>query len=76
MVCGGVDHLKRLAREAVNAEIAELMNGELLNVAEAATLLSMSEGEVRKAAERGQLPCVRQDRRLGFRRSALWGLGR
>ena len=73
---GVQDHLKRLFREAVNAELANMMNGELLNVSEAATLLSMSEGAVRKAAERGQLPCVRLDRRLRFRRSELLALGR
>lgn len=70
------DELKKLFREVVNAEFATVMDGELLNVAEAARILSMTEGAVRKAAERGQLPCVRLDRRLRFRRAELLRLGR
>ena len=67
--------LKKLFREAVKAELSTVMDGELLNVAEAARVLSMTEGTVRKASERGQLPCIRLDRRLRFRRAELlrWG---
>tara|TARA_R110002096_G_scaffold44524_1_gene119671 strand:- start:41245 stop:41601 length:357 start_codon:yes stop_codon:yes gene_type:complete len=70
------DYFTQVLREAVNTELGEIMNGELLDVAEAAKLLSMTEGAVRKASERGQLPCVRLDRRLRFRRSELLALGR
>ncbi len=68
--------LKKLLREAVNQEFSVVMDTELLDVAQAAKLLSMTEGAVRKAAERGQLPCVRLDRRLRFRRAELLRLGR
>ena len=70
------EHLKKLFREAVKSELSTVMDGELLNVAEAARVLSMTEGAVRKAAERGQLPCIRLDRRLRFRRAELLRLGR
>lgn len=70
------EYFKKLFREAVKAEFATVMDGELLNVAEAARILSMTEGAVRKAAERGQLPCTRLDRRLRFRRAELLALGR
>lgn len=69
-------YFKEILREAVNTEFSNIMNGELLNVSQAAIVLSMTEGAVRKAAERGQLPCVRLDRRLRFRRSELLALGR
>ena len=70
------EFFKKLLSEAMNSELSTVMDGELLNVTEAARVLSMTEGAVRKAAERGQLPCVRLDRRLRFRRSELLTLGR
>jgi len=70
------DHMTKLVKDAVSTEIRKMNDGEVLNVAEAAKFLSMSEGAVRKAAERGQIPCFHIDRRLRFRRSDLLNLGR
>ncbi len=70
-----LERFRRLMREAIRSELTDALDGELLDVAGAAKLLTMTEGAVRKAAERGQLPCQRIDRRLRFRRSELLGLG-
>src|SRR5690554_6863535 len=50
------DNLKRLFREAVGAELANMMNGELLNLSEAATLLSMARGRCAKRRSEGNSP--------------------
>lgn len=70
------DQLKKLIDEAVGAKLSEVLDGEVLTVAEAAIVLSMTEGALRKAVERGQIPCVRMGRRLRFRRSELLILDR
>lgn len=70
------DQLKKLMSEAVGAKLSEVLDSEVLTAAEAATFLSMTEGAVRKAAERGQIPCFRIGRRLRFRRSDLLNLDR
>ena len=63
--------LQALVREAVRAEIRDILDSELLTSDQAAGLLGMTPAAVRKAVERGQLPCVRLGRRLRFRRSEL-----
>jgi len=63
--------LQKLMRAAVKSEISELLDGELLDVAGAAKILSMTEGAVRKAAERDQIPSLRLGRRVRFRRAEL-----
>ncbi len=65
------EKLTRLMRRAVRAEIREALSEELLDTEEAAALLNMSEGALRKAVQRGQVPCVRIGRRLRYRRSEL-----
>ncbi len=70
------DHMAKLVKDAERAELRQMSDGEVLNVAEAAKFLSMTEGAVRKAAEREQIPCFRIGRRLRFRRSDLLNLGR
>ena len=58
-------------RIAVREEVKSLLADELIDVSEAAKLLSMSEGAIRKSVERGTLPCVRIGRRVRFRRRDL-----
>jgi len=70
------EHISRLLREALKAELAELLDGELLDVSQAAKLLSMTPGAVRKAVGRGSIPCVRIGRRLRFHRSTLLRISR
>jgi len=63
--------LVNIFRVAIRTELQELLDGELIDVRQAAELLSMSEGAVRKAAERGRLPRVKIGKRLRFRRAEL-----
>lgn len=63
--------LRETVREAVRAEIRAALDDELLNTEQAAEILNMSVAAVRKAVERGQLPCVRLGRRVRFRRAEL-----
>jgi excisionase family DNA binding protein len=63
---------------ALQARVAELETKvgpsqaeELVDVEEAADLLSMTPGAVRAAARRGTLPAVHVGRRVRFRRSEL-----
>lgn len=70
------ENFKALMEEAVDAKLTHLLDGELLCVAGAANFLSMTEGAVRKAVERGEIPCVRLGRRVRFRRSELLRFGR
>jgi len=55
----------------VQTEIRSALDDELLDVESAAELLDMTEGALRKAVERGQVPCQRVGSRLRFRRMAL-----
>ena len=70
------EQFKRFLQDAVREQFVELLDGELIDVSQAAQLLSMSEGAVRKAVERRCLPCHRIGRRVRFRRSELLGIGR
>lgn len=65
--------LKKLIAEAVRAEVRAVIvePDRLVDADEAAMLLSMTPSAVRKAATRGQLPCVRVGRRLRFRVRAI-----
>ena len=68
--------MRELVQEAVRAEIRTVLDEELIDTRQAAELLNMSEAALRKAVERGQIPCTRMGRRLRFRRSELIELGR
>jgi len=64
--------LQCLVREAVRSELQDTQPPQrFLDVAAAAALLQMSEAAVRKAAQRGTIPCVRLGRRLRFDPRAL-----
>ena len=63
--------MKEIVAEAVQTEIRGALEDELIDVARAAAMLDMSEGAVRKAVERGQIPCQRVGKRLRFRRMDL-----
>ena len=65
------EQLYDLVREAVRAEMRAALDAELIDTNQAAEILGMTPGAVRKAVERRQLPCVRMGRRLRFRRSEL-----
>lgn len=67
----GRGELRSVVREAVSEIIRKTLDEELLDTKQAAGLLGMTPAAVRKAVERGQLPCVRMGRRLRFRRSEL-----
>ena len=58
-------------RQVVKEELAILLKDDLVNSKEAAEILGMSVAALRKAVERGQVPCVRIGSRLRFRRAAL-----
>ena len=58
-------------REVVREELQTLLRDDLVDTSEAAELLGMTVAAVRKAVERGQLPCIRIGRRLRFRRAEL-----
>jgi len=61
---------------ALRAEVGQLTAAQdrLIGVDEAAEILGMTVGALRKAAERGTLPSARIGRRLRFRRSELLAL--
>ncbi len=63
--------MKEIVAEAVQAEIRSALEDELIDVESAAAILAMTEGALRKAVERGQVPCQRVGTRLRFRRSDL-----
>lgn len=63
--------MKEIVAEAVQNEIRSALDDELLDVEGAAEVLAMTEGALRKAVERGQVPCHRVGSRLRFRRMDL-----
>ncbi len=63
--------MKEIVAEAVQTEIRSALEDELIDVEGAAAILAMTEGALRKAVERGQVPCQRVGTRLRFRRSDL-----
>jgi hypothetical protein len=63
--------MKEIVAEAVQTEIRSALEDELIDVERAAVMLDMSEGALRKAVERGQVPCQRVGKRLRFRRADL-----
>ena len=67
--------LKNIVTEAVRDELRAALEDELLDVERAAQMLGMSAGALRKAVERGQVPCERIGNRLRFRRMDLLASG-
>lgn len=67
--------LKRIVTEAVRDELRNALEDELLDVQRAAQMLGLSAGALRKAVERGQIPCERIGSRLRFRRMDLLASG-
>jgi len=65
--------MREIVAEAIQTEIRTALDDELLDVEGAAELLDMTEGALRKAVERGQVPCQRVGSRLRFRRMDLLG---
>lgn len=63
--------MREIVAEAIQTEIRNALDDELLDVESAAELLDMTEGALRKAVERGQVPCQRVGNRLRFRRMDL-----
>ncbi len=63
--------ISRIVRDAIREELRAALSEELLDTDEAARLLNMSPGALRKAVERGHVRCERVGRRLRFRRSEL-----
>ncbi len=63
--------MKEIVAEAVQSEIRSALDEELIDVERAAAVLDMTEGALRKAVERGQVPCQRVGNRLRFRRMDL-----
>ena len=63
--------MKEIVAEAIQTEIRSALEDELIDVEAAAALLDMTEGALRKAVERGQIPCQRVGSRIRFRRSDL-----
>jgi hypothetical protein len=63
--------MKEIVADAVQSEIRGALEDELLDVERAAAMLDMTEGALRKAVERGQVPCQRVGSRLRFRRMDL-----
>ncbi len=63
--------MKEIVAEAVQTEIRSALEDELMDVERAAAMLDMTEGALRKAVERGQVPCQRIGNRLRFRRVDL-----
>jgi len=55
--------MKEIVAEAVQNEIRSALEDELVDVERAAEMLDMSEGALRKAVERGQVPCLPSSRR-------------
>ena len=65
--------MREIVAEAIQTEIRSALDDELLDVESAAELLDMTEGALRKAVERGQVPCQRVGSRLRFRRMDILG---
>jgi excisionase family DNA binding protein len=63
--------MKEIVAEAVQTEIRGALEDELFDVERAAAMLHLTEGALRKAVERGQVPCHRVGKRLRFRRMDL-----
>ena len=63
--------MKEIVADAVQDEIRKVLEDELIDVEHAAVMLDMTEGALRKAVERGQIPCQRVGARLRFRRMDL-----
>lgn len=63
--------MKEIVAEAVQTELRSALEDELIDVAHAAAMLDMTEGALRKAVERAQVPCQRVGARLRFRRADL-----
>jgi hypothetical protein len=63
--------MRDIVAEAVQSEIRNALEDELIDVEGAAAMLNMTEGALRKAVERGQVPCQRVGSRLRFRRMDL-----
>src|SRR5262245_17108480 len=63
--------IREIVAEGVRSEIHRSLDDELVDVEHAAGILNMSSGALRKAVERGQVPCERIGRRLRFRRMDL-----
>jgi hypothetical protein len=63
--------MKEIVAEAVQGEIRSALEDELIDVERAAAMLDMTAGALRKAVERGQVPCQRVGNRLRFRRMDL-----
>lgn len=68
--------MKEIVAEAVQSEIRSALEDELVDVEGAAAMLDMSEGALRKAVERGQVPCQRIGNRLRFRRMDLLAISK
>ena len=63
--------MKEIVAEAIQNEIRSALEDELVDVEGAAAILDMTEGALRKAVERGQIPHQRVGKRLRFRRADL-----
>jgi hypothetical protein len=63
--------MNEIVADAVQAEIRSALEDELVDVERAAAMLDMTAGALRKAVERGQVPCQRVGKRLRFRRTDL-----
>jgi hypothetical protein len=63
--------MKEIVAEAVQSEIRGALEDDLIDVEGAAAMLDMTQGALRKAVERGQIPCQRVGSRLRFRRMEL-----
>lgn len=65
----------QIVRDAVRDELRVLLMDELIDVGEAAAMLRMTQSGLRKAVERGQVPCCRIGKRVRFRRMDLVAAG-
>lgn len=63
--------LTELMKDAVRSEVSAALNEEMIDVRAAAKVLGTTSAALRKAMERGQVPCVRIGRRVRFRRGEL-----
>ena len=63
--------MAEIFRDVVREELKTLLMDDLVDSTEAAGIMDMSVAALRKAVERGQIPCIRVGRRLRFRRADL-----